>query len=250
VAMPRPSLRLVHTSDVHLTPRAPESGGASAEEAAFRTVIETVIAEEADALLIAGDLFDSNRVSARTLSFVEAELGRLSCPVVLIPGNHDCYDEESVYRQFDMRSIGPNVHPLTAEDGEVVSFAELQLRVWGKGLVDHVPSNRPLAGVPPRDGDHWFVGMAHGFFVEGRAELRSSLITPEEVATSGFDYLALGHVHVFRDVSQGETRAFYPGSPLIPHAPDRGSIAIVTLDPEMGISVEGRQIMVRSEETE
>ena len=86
--------------------------------------------------------------------------------------------------------------------------------------------------------------------MEGRAELRSSLITPEEVATSGFDYLALGHVHVFRDVSQGETRAFYPGSPLIPHAPDRGSIAIVTLDPEMGISVEGRQIMVRSEETE
>lgn len=243
--MSRPSLRLVHTSDVHLASAASagaSGGDGSAEKAAFRRVIETVLEERADILLIAGDFFDSNRVSRATLSFVEAQLGRLCCPVVLIPGNHDCYDAQSVYRRFDMRTIGPNVHPLTAEDGEVVGFAELHLSVWGKGLVDHVPSNRPLAGVPRRDGDHWFVGMAHGLFVEGRADLRSSLITPEEVANSGFDYLALGHAHVFRDVSQGRTRACYAGSPMIPHALHRGSVAIVTLDPEAGISIEGRAI--------
>ncbi len=248
--MSRPTLRLVHTSDVHLTSATSAGEDGSAEEAAFRRVIETVLEERADILLIAGDLFDSNRASRATLSFVEEQLGRLSCPVVLIPGNHDCYEAQSVYRQFDMRTIGPNVHPLTAEDGEIVSFVELHLSVWGKGLVDHVPSNRPLGGVPRRDRDHWFVGMAHGFFVEGRAELRSSLITPEEVANSGFDYLALGHVHVFRDVSQGRTRACYAGSPMIPHAPHRGSVAIVTLDPEAGISIESRPLSASEGEEE
>ena len=81
---------------------------------------------------------------------------------------------------------------------------------------------------------HWFVGMAHGHFVEDRREPRSSLITPDEIAGSGLDYLALGHVHVFRDVSQGPVRACYPGAPRISYAPDAGSVAIIRLDPVAG----------------
>ena len=42
---------------------------------------------------------------------------------------------------------------------------------------------------------------------------RSSPITPAEIEASAYDYIALGHVHVFRDLSQGTTRAFYCGTP-------------------------------------
>jgi len=34
-----------------------------------------------------------------------------------------------------------------------------------------------------------------------------------EIANFGFDYLALGHWHSFQDFSQGNTKAFYCGSP-------------------------------------
>jgi DNA repair exonuclease SbcCD nuclease subunit len=84
--------------------------------------------------------------------------------------------------------------------------------------------------------------MAHGHFVEDRREPRSSLITPDEIAGSNLDYLALGHVHVFRDVSQGGVRACYPGAPRIPYAPDAGSVAIVQLDPETGVTIEERRL--------
>jgi DNA repair exonuclease SbcCD nuclease subunit len=245
----RRPLRLVHTADVHLgeLTSAWSAASADADERAFARVVDTVLAERADVLLIAGDLFDSNRVSEPAVRFAASQLGRLSCPVVLIPGNHDCYDGTSIYRRFDFRGIGSHVHPLYAEDGEVVTFGELGLTVWGKGLVEHAPANRPLAGAPGRaavrrPAGHWLVGLAHGHFVEDRREPRSSLITPDEIADSGLDYLALGHVHVFRDVSQGAVRACYPGAPRISYAPDAGSLAIIALDPEEGVSIEERRL--------
>ena len=247
--MKRRRLRLVHTADVHLgeLPNAWSGASADADQRAFARVVDTVLAERADALLIAGDLFDSNRVSEPAIHFAASQLGRVSCPVVLIPGNHDCYDGTSIYRRFDFRSVGSHVYPLYAEEGEVVAFDDLGLTVWGKGLIEHAPANRPMAGAPGRDGggrrdEHWLVGLAHGHFVEDRRELRSSLITPDEIAGSGLDYLALGHVHVFRDVSQGAVRACYPGAPRISYAPDAGSLAIIELDPTTGVAIEERRL--------
>jgi DNA repair exonuclease SbcCD nuclease subunit len=162
---------------------------------------------------------------------------------VLIPGNHDCFDERSVYRRFDFREIGPHVHTITQTGGATLHFDALHTTIWGRGLIDHAPENRPLAGVPARSGDRWHLGLAHGHFAED-LELRSSLITPGEIAESGLDYLALGHVHVFRDVSQGRTRACYPGTPAPLHGgqPSTGSVARVTLDPDLGVAVEERRL--------
>ena len=240
----RQRLRLVHTADVHLgeLPSSFHTAQPDADRRAFSRVIDIVLAEKVDVLLIAGDLFDSNRASIDAIEFAAAQIARVSCPVVLIPGNHDCYDETSIYRRFDFRAIGSHVYPLYAEEGEVAVFDHLGLQVWGKGLIEHAPANRPMAGVPPRQADPWFVGMAHGHFVEDRREPRSSLITPDEIAGSNLDYLALGHVHVFRDVSQGAVRACYPGAPRIPYAPDAGSVAIVQLDPVTGVTIEERRL--------
>ena len=243
--MTRRALRVLHTSDVHLTPfdhrRAEDAapvGGAISEEDAFVRLVDRVLEERADLFLIAGDLFDSNRVDEPEILFVEAQLSRLSCPVVVIPGNHDCCEDGSIYRRFDFGDLGDHVHALTAAEGELLTLDHLDVTLWGKGLVEHVPANRPLAGVPARVGGNWFIGLAHGLVVPDAGELRSSLILPDEIAASALDYLALGHVHVFRDVSHGATRAFYPGSPLVPYAPERSSVALVTLDPENGIDVE------------
>ena len=240
----RKRLRLVHTADVHLgeLPSPWHTTQPDADRRAFSRVIDIVLAEKADVLLIAGDLFDSNRAPADAIDFAAAQIARVACPVVLIPGNHDCYDETSIYRRFDFRAVGSHVYPLYAEEGEVAVFDQLGLQVWGKGLIEHAPANRPMAGVPARHPEPWFVGMAHGHFVETRNEPRSSLITPDEIADSNLDYLALGHVHVFRDVSQGSVRACYPGAPRIPYAPDAGSVAIVGLDPIAGVTIEERRL--------
>ncbi|MGE0824534.1 MAG: exonuclease SbcCD subunit D [Candidatus Binatia bacterium] len=247
--MPRRRIKIIHTSDVHLES---DTFGKSAEGNAFRRkiqrafhcVVDRVQDEQADLFLIAGDLFDSNRVPEEGVEFVHQELSRLTCPVVLIPGNHDCYDQRSIYKKVDFRTMGSHVYTLTHEDGESLEFPELHATVWGKGLVEHDHSYRPLAGVPTRTGDYWHIGMAHGYFVESDELQRSSLVLPEEIAQSGLDYLAMGHVHVFTDLSQGMTKACYPGTPAPLHlgVNNGGSVVLAVLDPEDGVTFSQQKI--------
>lgn len=249
--MARKRVKIIHTSDVHLES---DTFGKSEEgkayrlriRQAFQAIIDRVVAEDADLFLIAGDLFDSNRVPEAAVEFVWRELARVPCPVVLIPGNHDCYDQRSIYKKVDFSAIGPHVVTLTSEEGTMVTFSHLDTTVWGKGMVEHDHTFRPVAGVLPRHRDDWYIGMAHGYFVEGDEGHRSSLITSDEIARSGLDYLALGHIHVFSDVSQGETRACYPGTPAPLHlgVNNGGSIVVVTLDPEAGVSFRQQRLVL------
>jgi DNA repair exonuclease SbcCD nuclease subunit len=77
--------------------------------------------------------------------------------------------------------------------------------------------------------------MAHGLYTDEPEMQRSSLITPQEIEASGFDYLALGHVHAHRQVRHGNTLACYPGvcaahMGTIP----TGCVALITLTPGEG----------------
>ncbi len=203
-----------------------------------------VITEDADLFLIAGDLFDSNRVHESGIEFVHKELARVPCPVVLIPGNHDCYDARSIYKKFDFSVAGPHVFTVTAEEGEVVELPHIDATVWGKGMVEHDHKYRPIAGVAPRHRDDWHIGIAHGYCVDEEEMQRSSLIFPREIEQSGLDYLALGHVHVYTDLSQGATKACYPGTPAPLHfgVNEGGSYVLAVFDPDTGVSFTQRKI--------
>ena len=249
--MTRQRIKIIHTSDVHLesdTFGKSEEGKAfrARIQRSFRKVVDRVIDERADLFLIAGDLFDSNRVPESGVEFVHQELARVPCPVVLIPGNHDCFDNRSIYKKVDFTAVGPHVYTLTREEGESIEFPHLDATVWGKGMVEHDYKFRPVAGVTPRLRDYWHIGMAHGYFVEDDSVQRSSLILPEEVAQSGLDYLAVGHVHVFTDLSQGATKACYPGTPAPLHlgVNEGGSVVLAVLDPETGVSFSQQKILL------
>lgn len=235
----RVPIRILHTSDVHL-----DDGlqGAVAHRA-FTQVVDLALAENVDLFLIAGDLFDHNRVSADVIEFVYRELARVTCPTVLIPGNHDCYNERSILRRMQFTQAGEHVYMLAGEHGEVLELPALHATIWGRGLIEHEPANRPLLGVPTRRRDLWHIGMAHGYYVDYPEAVRSSLITPGEIADSGLDYLAMGHVHMFTHIRHGFTVACYPGSPSNAYGGAQGgTVALVDLLPGEDVRVEARQV--------
>jgi DNA repair exonuclease SbcCD nuclease subunit len=144
---------------------------------------------------------------------------------------------------MDFRQAGHHVTLLDDEDGKTVTFPELHATVWGRGMVDHTPAYRPVAGAPDRTDDMWHIGMAHGLYVDYPETERSSLITPGEIEASGFDYLALGHVHLHRQMRHGGTLACYPGVPAASYGTrPTGSFAMVTLTPGRGAKVDARSI--------
>jgi exonuclease SbcD len=227
-------LKITHTSDVHLNDDV--DGGRVRE--AFAQVVDTVLDTDTDLFLIAGDLFDHNEIQRRTVDFVYAQLARVSCPTVIIVGNHDVWDERSIVRRMDFRRAGRHVTLLHDAAGAQVAFPELHATVWGRCMLDHDRSNKPMADVPPRRGDMWHIGMAHGLYCDEPEADRSSLITPQEIEASGLDYLALGHVHAHRQMRHGATVACYPGVCAAHMGTiSSGCVALATLTPGKGARV-------------
>ena len=227
-------LHIAHTSDVHLGNGAE---GAHARDA-FERVIEAVADTRVDLFLIAGDLFDHNRIDRSVIDFVYEALSRVECPTVIIAGNHDCWEERAVLKRMSFAKAGPHVTLLDSIEGASIEFPELHATVWGRCMVDHDRSNKPLAGTPPRTRDLWHIGMAHGLYSDEPDCERSSLITPAEIEASGFDYLALGHVHAHRRMQHGATLACYPGVPASHYGTEAsGAMALVELKPGKPVRV-------------
>lgn len=241
---PSNQLRLIHTSDVHLESDTFGAGprGDHFRECvrqAFNGVITLANGRAADLLLIVGDLFDSSRVSDEALDFAMGVIAQARMPVIMIPGNHDAHDERSIYAGMAAERLPSNLHLILEPEGKTLDFPALSTRLWGRALVEHSPDFRPLRGLPEPSHDVWNIALAHGFHTEEGETYRSSPITPEEIGASGYHYIALGHIHLFGDVSQGTTRAFYCGTPAPLYASsEAGWVAEVRCAPGHPVRVE------------
>ena len=232
---PKKKIRLIHTSDIHLG----DAAGHPLAEEAFRALVEAVPRLAGDVLLLAGDIFDNGRVGDDVLDYFLGEVGRLDVPAVLLPGNHDLYDDESIYLREPFQRQPTNLHVLTQPQGQTISFPELTLDVWGRAMLSHTPEFRPLAGMPPASDGRWLVALAHGHFhYDDDRDRRSSPIFPGEVAEATCDYLALGHWDRSVDVSQGGVAAAYSGTPLgTSRKEPLGAVAVVDLEPTTGVNL-------------
>jgi DNA repair exonuclease SbcCD nuclease subunit len=170
-------LRLLHTADAHLGARHGDLGEAASalrerQHAAFRAAVELAVAERVDAVLIAGDLFDANTASRRTVERAVAGLTRLAAArirVVIIPGDHDAYTRSSVYRAYDLASLvgdgmltvltpeAPWVH-LETLDAVVVGAADTSRTRTGTGGGAAEFADLSEARVPATT---WRIGLLH-----------------------------------------------------------------------------------------
>ena len=227
-------LRVLHTADVHLESDYGAEARARGRDV-FRRIVDRALADEVDLLLVAGDLFDHNRVSDEAVGFVRAELDRLRQPVVIMPGNHDALYPNAIYDRHDLTAGAPHVHVIRRLDGERLDFPALDAVVWGRAMEEHERGFRPLARIPARDDRRWCLAMAHGFFYPERERPeRSSPIFAEEIRDTGWDYVAMGHQHVQTDVSQGRVAAWYAGAP--------GTVLRIDFSPDEGVRVAPRPL--------
>lgn len=235
--MPIPTrpVRFVHTSDVHL-------GNDHDAELALRAlaaVVDATIAHDADLLLIAGDVFDHNRVSDETVMGLLNEIARLGRPAVILPGNHDCLVPESVYNRPVFESKPDNLHILRDVPESWLHLPELELEIWGRPIVFHEPDFHPLVDVPEQKLDGWRIVMAHGHVEDPKyAGFRSSPIYPDHISSTPAHYIAMGHWDRQFDASQGGVPAHYSGCPQGLFLTNKfGSVLIVDLEPGQDASV-------------
>lgn len=106
---------IIHTADWQIGKQfanVPGDAGAILREQRFQTVrrIADVARERAvDAVLVAGDVFDSNAVKDETVRRTINAMEGFAGPWVLLPGNHDAALAESVWTRMKGWGIAENL---------------------------------------------------------------------------------------------------------------------------------------------
>jgi len=179
-----------------------------------------------DAVLIAGDLFDSARVTDETLAWTADQLDAVGRPVVVIPGNHDVYGDRSPFHRLDLAASCPRVHLIDDVDGRLVELPGIDVVVWGRAMAEHEPGYRPFAGLPAAPEGRWTIAVGHGLVMDDGPSHRSSPIFARDLAAVDWDYVALGHVHTYDEVRDAPTPARYPGATVASRDGEAGVVLV------------------------
>ena len=231
-------MRLVHAADLHLDSplrglaRLGQSGLADELRAASRraceNLVDLTVSVGADALLLAGDVYDGEWRDYQTGAFFARQMGRLRdehIPVFMIAGNHDAASEIS-------RSLRlpDNVTVLRTDAAQRVVDDDRGLAVHGQGFATRaVPENLVLRYPDPLPG-LVNVGLLHSSVDGDPGHDVYAPCRPADLAACRYEYFALGHIHTRRTVCDGEHVAAFSGNLQGRHPRETGAKGALVVD--------------------
>ncbi|MHB1525796.1 MAG: metallophosphoesterase family protein [Candidatus Dormibacteria bacterium] len=207
-------MRLLHCSDIHLDAAFAGLGPAvarrrrSALRRTFSRIVDLALEQHVDALTIGGDLYEDLRSQRDTAQFLKQQFERLTCPVLIAPGNHDYWHPGSIYA----RERWPgNVTVFKSSEFTPVEVAGV--RIFGaahlqpKGTKNLLPHFRAAKDGPALALFHGSERSQLPFQGEGKDD--HAPFAEDEIGRAGFQYALVGHFHTPRST----TRLIYPGNP-------------------------------------
>ncbi len=247
--------RFLHTADLHLdspiASLALRNGDLAdlvrgASRRVFERIVDLAIAEELDALLIAGDLYDGGQTSMATALFLAAQMRRLEAVGIrafIIRGNHDA--QSQITREL---TFPPNVHVFDGR-GRPVRAGALgngrEVHVHGISFGQtHAPASL-LPGYRPPVPDAVNIGMLHTSLAGSGRHDNYAPVGVAELLAHGFDYWALGHIHQ-RAVHSRTPPVVMPGIPQGRDINEAGSksVTLVTIGDDGSFALEERFLAV------
>ena len=233
-------VKFLHVADLHLgmrITRFDERACAKIREAryeALEQLRDQAVKHQVQFLLVAGDLFDDHSVSqADSLrAFTIFEGKSFTCPVYVIPGNHDPLTLGGVWERDPWKREQPTKHIRLLRESAPVAVPGLPVTLFPCPLKGRNSIHDPTAWIadhPRAEGDDTVrIGLAHGSlaFLPNLPE-DDHLIRPDAAEHLGLDYLALGHWHTtLQHASRGgAARTAYPGTPEPMRFPDATAVA-------------------------
>ncbi|MCK9877740.1 DNA repair exonuclease [Frankia sp. Ag45/Mut15] len=204
-------MRLVHAADVHLD--SPLRGLSRLEDPALadrlrlatrralENLVELTVRSGADALLLAGDIYDGDWQDYGTGRFFVEQMRRLhdeGIPVFLVRGNHDAQSE--ITRAL---SLPPNVTVFDADNAGTAHVEEIGLAVHGQSYATRDVYANLARSYPDAISGLVNVGVLHTAVGGAEGHAVYAPCTVEDLTRTGYDYFALGHVHTHQVLGEG-----------------------------------------------
>lgn len=247
--MPSTNLRFVHAADLHLdspltgfSATAPEHVVTTIREATFEpydAIIQLCIDEAAEALLVAGDIYDTTDKSLRAqLRFMQG-LRRLSQEGIrsfICHGNHDPLDgwEAGFTPPPGCHRFRDSVEavPLSLDDPQ-------RAVVYGYSYPTQRVSENIARRFTRSDDASFAIGLLHCNAGSNTAHAPYAPCSLDDLAATGIDYWALGHVHTRQTLRNQSPAIVYPGNPQGRHTNETGErgVYLVEVDATGGVSL-------------
>lgn len=250
-------MRFLHISDLHIGKRMHEFSLEEDQRHILSQILEVADAERPDAVLIAGDVYDTSSPSADSMTMLDVFLTALSerCKVFVTPGNHDSAERLAFgSRMFSFHGVhiahpfdGKAERHILERGGERVDvylLPYLSPRIVRRQLPDAEISSYGDAVAAVLDNSDISGGrkvlVAHQFVIGAeRSDSETFAVgnidsMPASVF-DGFDYVALGHIHTPQDVGPNVR---YCGSPLKyskSEADREKSVTVVDIDDKVTV---------------
>lgn len=237
-------MRLAVFSDLHLDTAFRYLGNGGRERRSnlrqtLRNIIEVAHQETADALLCGGDLYEHARSGPDTRNFLVQQFDQCEFPVLISPGNHDWYGQNTLYEMADWPA---NVHIFKGPTFEPFTGLSEDLVIWG--AAHRAPTGTDTffdsSFKVPDGAIHLalFHGAEQGVFPfestdkDGRPKGNHAPFRASDIEEAGFAHAFVGHFHTPRD----QDNYTYPGSPdaLSFAETDRQGLVIADID-ETGV---------------
>ncbi|WP_266362167.1 exonuclease subunit SbcD [Tellurirhabdus rosea] len=245
-------MKILHTADWHLGKRLYKHDLADDHVRFLDWLAETIEARDIDVLLIAGDIFDTTNPNDGSMSLYYQFLTRmlpLQRQIIITGGNHDSASKLNAPREL-LRHL--NIHVVGCTTGDCVDEvlrlsagssdllvaavpylrdADLRQSISGQTYEDRVEQVRMgIRNHYQRIADHCQTAYPNvPVLAMGHLYVNGATISPEsereihavggqaafstEHFPEGFDYVALGHIHVPQQIGTSEL-VRYSGSPL------------------------------------
>lgn len=217
-------IRILHTADWHIGQTLRGFSRDHEHRKVFRRLEEIIVERDVDALIIAGDVFDSQNPSGEAQQLFYDTLVRLNrarprMTTVIVSGNHDAAGRLEAPRPlleaFNIRVVG-NVR---RHDGQIEASRHLVPIVDASGaLAAHVlavsyPTAACLPNLTRLDDE------AGSPVVAGVRTLYAELLEALRPQMDGLPFVATGHLHVAGGIeSEGaERRILVGGQHAVPH---------------------------------
>ncbi|MCY3017512.1 MAG: DNA repair exonuclease [Planctomycetota bacterium] len=196
---------IAHLSDLHLGRKSNgDPQGAIRLNSLRRAIVDKLPQAGPEAIVIAGDMFDSSQVergvvqeAARVLDKARNKDDR-PVPVVVISGNHDPSEAETLWATF-REVLGPDTLVQVVLTQQVIELLRGELRIEAYPCPTRYSPERPWEHrLPPKGGAGVTVVLAHGTLLGGPVpedEQEAYPFTEADAAGLGVEYVALGHFH-------------------------------------------------------
>jgi len=244
--------KFLHTADIHLD--SPLRGLENYEDApveqirqatrrAFDNVIELAIEEGVSFLLIAGDLYDGDWKDYNTgLFFINcmAKLKKAGIRVFLVSGNHDAASQITKTLQ-----LPDNVTQFPSHKPSTKIIEDLNVAIHGQSYKNRAVNENLVLDFPLRKESYFNVGLLHTSLSGRQGHEPYAPCTVDDLSSKGYDYWALGHVHLFETVSHDPLIVF-PGNIQGRHIKETGakSVTLVSVEDSLIVGVQQRDVDV------